>query len=291
MRVRLLHLLPLVGLLLLSACGDAPTLSGAGKTPDRTSVVVLPDGDQQSPSCCDTLRVVAPGPETCDPYLSLDWCQGGDPCITSAAEDFQSLSGCPGAGGSTGGGGGLTCPTWDPACVPGGPGGGSPGTPPDESTACDPSIDPDCYKPLTGADSTTISTALSQYLRSPSAIPDTTARQQCENMINAFNTLYTNGRIFRGAYTTESGDVGIVPHTGAYDRNTGKMHIDPAYLDRAARGDAAALRELMDTLLHESAHALYFDHPNGFVTTPWGPVYSDPYFDLLGPGENSCLVW
>lgn len=110
-------------------------------------------------------------------------------------------------------------------------------------------------------------------------------------MVNAFNTLYTNGRVFRGAYTTMPGDPGAVPHTGAYDRNGGKMHVDPRYLDRAARGEAAALRELLDTSLHESAHALYFDHPNGFVTTQWGPVYGDPYFDLLSPGANSCLVW
>jgi hypothetical protein len=77
-------------------------------------------------------------------------------------------------------------------------------------------------------DSAAIAVALSQYLRPLSQIPDATARQECENMRNALNVLYANGRVFRGASTTIAGDPGIVPHTGAYDPNTERMHIDPA---------------------------------------------------------------
>lgn len=109
-------------------------------------------------------------------------------------------------------------------------------------------------------------------------------------MLNAFNTMYSNGWIKRGAFTTTV-DTGVGLHTGAYDRERGLMHIDPKYLDLAVQGGTSAPRELADTLLHEAAHGLMFDHPNGSIPTQWGPLYSDPYFNRLAPGANSCLVW
>lgn len=292
MRQFAIRLAGIVSLLLaLGACADGPTLLDAPRAPDRSakSTAAADTEDHQAPACCETVIVVVPGPDApppCDPWTSLSWCAGtgGGDCMTGAPAGDPGPDVLAPAAGSTG------CPGGG-----GGPGGGTPFPPPPpgegDGSPCDPRSDPSCYKPLTGLDSATIANALARYLRAPAAIPDPTARQQCENMHNAFNSLYANGRVFRGGSTTTAGDSNIEPHTGAYDGNTGKMHIDPLYLDRAALGTPEALRELLDTMLHEGAHALMFKHPNGYTSTPWGPVFSDPYFNLLSPGTNSCLVW
>lgn len=278
-------------LLTLAACADSPTSPDREQAPEGASrtTAVADTGDHQAPSCCETVIVIVPGPDDppeCDPWTSLTWCTSGGDCMTStpsASTDDDATkagsTGCPGGGGTPIGGSPVPPPPPPPP-----PGDG-------DGTTCDPQLDPNCYKPLTKLDSMTIATALAQYLRAPASIPDATARQQCENMRNAFNNVYAMGRVYRGATTTMPGDPGIVPHTGAWDPNTQKMHVDPKYLDRAATGNAAAMRELLDTLLHEGAHVLMMQHPNGYTSTPWGPVFSDPYFNLLSPGTNSCIAW
>jgi hypothetical protein len=279
-----MRLVALFGLLLMVGCGDSVTLPKAGQASANLTAVAAPDEDHDAPACCDPIIVIVKGPEECDKYTSLSCPGAGDDCMYSRGE-FETIAGCLPPGGGPGGGGTPTCPTWDinyPTCS---------SAPPPPTGPCDPTIDPGCEKPLTGADSLAIATGVAQYLRPLSAIPDATARQECENMRNALNTLYSNGYIFRGAYDTQPGDPGAVPHTGAYNPNTGRIHIDPKYLDAAATGRPAALRELMDILLHESAHALGKNHPAGYTTTLWGPVYSDPYYNRLSPGENSCLNW
>lgn len=281
MRTMILRLTALLALVL----GTAGCTDGSTPLTPASDISAVADQQQTAAGCCvlDPVVVVVPG---CDPYTSLDWCQGdgGDDQCMASTPSGQTVLGCNDSGGTPG-----TCPTWDVSCQPtDGAGGTPPGT---TDPACDPTVDPACHKPLTGADSAAISLALVQYLRPLSSIQDETARRQCEHMANAFDTLYRNGRVHRGAYTTMTGDPGAVPHTGAWDPNTGRMHIDPRYLDLAARGGEAALRELLDTLLHEAAHALDLDHPNGYVSSPWGPVFSDPYFNLLTVGANSCLNW
>ncbi len=273
----------LFAILLAAACSDAPTAP--------TTDAVSPAGPS-STFILEPLIVVG----KCDPIMSIDWCGGSNPgggdCMTSRADSgLQYTSGCGGGGGGGGGDGGTPSPI-----PPGGGGGGSicdPLVDPacGDGSTCDPLVDPACYKPLTRVDSATIAAAFARYLRDPASIADPTARQGCETMTSAFNTLYANGRVHRGGSTTTPGDGGVVPHTGAWDPNAQKMHVDPKYLDRAALGGAAAMRELLDTLLHEAAHALNKDHPNGYVSSPWGPVFSDPYFDLLSPGARSCIAW
>ena len=281
-------------LLALGACADSPTLVDERRAPERpaeSTAAADTTDEYQAPACCETVVVTVPGPGTpappCDPYTSLTWCAGsGGDCMTSIPSGDPDADPIAPKAGSTGcqiGGGGTPIGG-------GGSLGGGTAPPPGDGSTCDPRTDPACYQPLTRTDSATIANAFA-YLRAPASIPDATARQECENMHNAFNSLYANGMVFRGGSTTMAGDPNIEPHTGAYDGNTGKMHIDPAYLDRAALGSADALRELLDTMLHEGAHALMFKHPNGYTSTPWGPVFSDPYFNLLSPGTNSCLTW
>lgn len=63
-----------------------------------------------------------------------------------------------------------------------------------------------------------------------------------------------------------------------------------ALLDAADGGDATAQREVANTALHEAAHVMGKGHPNGYTLNPAGyDVYSDPYFNLLSPGANTCI--
>ena len=109
-------------------------------------------------------------------------------------------------------------------------------------------------------------------------------------MAAKFNEIYMDGRVFRRSTDTKSGADGAEPHMGAYDRQTRHIHFDPTFLDRAASGDAFWERDLANDALHEAAHALGFNHGEPF-NTPVGPVYADYPFNLLSPGDNSCLLW
>lgn len=114
----------LLAVTLAAACVDAPT----APMDNGSSAGELGQSSDHLSSCCDPVIVIVPGPEECDPYQSLDWCEGGgDVCMTSQTGAFQpeyyTTSGCPDRTGG-GPGGGTTPP---PGGTP--PGGGTPSPP------------------------------------------------------------------------------------------------------------------------------------------------------------------
>lgn len=159
--------------------------------------------------------------------------------------------------------------------------GWDPGTP-----SCDPQYDPNCYQPLNEADKKLLGETINARLRPISEFTDPAARQTCELLFTEWQSRYTGGKVFRGGTQTVAGDQGVGEHWGAYDKDTGNMHFDPEGLDAAATGDATAVREMMNTALHEAAHALGFEH-----TDPVGPFYQEHPYTLLSPGANSCIKW
>lgn len=179
--------------------------------------------------------------------------------------ELMYVSACP--GGATGGSGSR--------------GGGTP--PPDDGgpPTCDPRTDPECEQPLSSTDQRTIDEALAMYIRPASEIPDTTARRQCEEMLQQFNVSYRAGTVFRAGSNTK--------HYGAVLND--RIHFDPEYLDFAAAGDATSLRVLANTALHEAAHVLDYQHPIPPTWVGGQDYYSDAPFNLLSPGPNSCLQY
>jgi hypothetical protein len=205
--------------------------------------------------------IVTPGPtyynapQPYDPYSK-------DPCWANCAN---------GASQGTNDGNGYG---WDP------------GTP-----SCDPNYDPNCYVVLTDADKKVLGDDINDYLRPQDQFTDEASRQRCEQLFTKWQEMYTGGRVFRGATTTKDSDPGVDPHWGAYDSDADRIHFDPVYLDRAATGDAKTLQEMMNTALHEAAHALGYDHTEP-VPTLWGvPAYAEDYYSQLSPGSNSCITW
>lgn len=130
MRNPLSRLALLTGVLLtLSGCTDTPT------QPDHPSARdVAPAGpvlDDQVQGCVlEGLCILEPiSPAPCDPWTSLDWCEGD--CMTSVFQPLdQRVQTCPGGGGDGGPGDGGTppppptdpgaiCPTADDgSCIP-----------------------------------------------------------------------------------------------------------------------------------------------------------------------------
>lgn len=215
--------------------------------------------------------IVIGRPDKCDPYTSLNGCESEDDNCTHSEPgmddpEFVGVMGCSddGPGDPDGGGAPQPPPSGDP-----------------DETACDPRTDPDCEKPLTGTDQTTIATALANHVRPAAEIADTTARRRCQEMLSRFNQSLAEGTVFRGGSNTS--------HYGAMFNN--RIHFDPHYLDLAATGDATALREMANTALHEAAHVLNYDHPGGATWVGDQDYYSDAPFDLLSPGPNSCIVY
>jgi hypothetical protein len=204
--------------------------------------------------------------------------------------------GDPGSGGGVGGGGGgggSDNDDGDPyrQCITsfngdatiqncgGGGTGTTPSDPPPDDSECNPRTDPDCEQPLTSADSTALQIALRDYVRPAAEIADTTARRQCAEMLNQFNSSYAAGNVFRGGTNTT--------HYGA--TYLARIHFDPLFLDGAAAGNAAMLREIANTALHEAAHVLGYDHPTPPTWVGTQDYYSDVPFNLLSPGTNSCI--
>lgn len=289
MRKLLLGLAALLFPLIMVACGELPTASHApevrGEQP-RLSCYWLADGSVRcTPISPDW------GDDTCDPY---HYDCGGDDCIQSSGVgglEGSTVQGCDGGGGTIGdgdedtvgggvgggGGGGTTspkCPDYDYECL---------NDPPDEE--CDPTLDPDCEQPLTAADTAMIRLALRNYLRAPSAIPDTTARRQCEEMRRQFEASLAAGRVFRGGSNSTGDDA----HYGATYRQ--RIHFDPWLLDGANNGNLDDRREVVNTALHEAAHTLNKHH---YTEPSWVggyDVYTEPYFNLLSPGPNTCVVY
>lgn len=255
----------LFALIIAAACADGPTTPNgvrAGNAGASTNLML------------DPITVIGtPQEPTCDPYTDPNWCQGddgGDQCMTStdpgtSDPELVYVSSCTGTTGPGGGG--------DP--------GGSTPSPDDgdDSTTCDPRTDPDCEQPLTTTDSTTITNALAGYVRPSAEIPDSTARALCEDMLREFNRSFAAGAVLRGGSDTD--------HYGATYND--RIHFDPSWLDAAASGDAAALREIANTALHEAAHVLDYQHPNPPTWVNGQDYYSDTPFNLLSPGPNSCI--
>jgi hypothetical protein len=133
---------------------------------------------------------------------------------------------------------------------------------------------------LTKTDSVTIQNGLTQFVRAPAEVADTTARRQCGEMVAKFRERLGARKVFRGAYDSPGGDA---HYGGAFD---GHIHFDPQTLADAEKGVPGGLRELINTALHEAAHTLGIMHPNEFDATGH---YSDPYFNLLDSGSNTCL--
>lgn len=114
MRSTGLHLLLVLGLfLVMGGCTDTGTLPQATIPDAAPGLAVAADsGDYQDPACCEKVIVTVPGPDPaeCDPYASLNWCEGGGDCLTAGS------TGCPiGGGPGPGGGGGVVPPDNPPA--------------------------------------------------------------------------------------------------------------------------------------------------------------------------------
>jgi hypothetical protein len=188
-----------------------------------------------------------------------------------------------GCGGGDGGGGG------------GGTGDGGPApsdctvaTGCDPESYCDPTRDPDCEKELTDADTAAITRALRDMVLPQNEFTDSAVARRCGEMVQSFNTALTRGEVFRGKYDSDPTVDSVPRHHGAYIG--GHIHFDPGWLDRAARGEAAALREIAITAFHEGAHWAGSKHPAGATVDAQGrDYYTDPPFNLLNPGPNSCI--
>lgn len=114
-------------------------------------------------------------------------------------------------------------------------------------------------------------------------------RRQCAEMMSEFDRLYAAGLVFRGGTDTPEGDPLTPTHVGAFDLVAGTMHFEPLALDAANRGDAAAIRSLFNTALHESAHSLGFNHTEPIMSGGYD-LYAEQPFNLLSPGTNSCIA-
>ncbi|HMS01462.1 MAG TPA: hypothetical protein PKE51_00735, partial [Gemmatimonadaceae bacterium] len=205
-----------------------------------------------------------------------------------------------GGGGGRGGGGGGSCgggngggsgdSSGDGSVNPPGSGGGATSwwgascdsIVLDAPVDCDPYVDTLCHTPLTRDDTLAIRRALSTYVRS--TFTDQQAQQQCTAMRQAFEILFDQGFVKRGR--TDDPDAAGEEHLAAYDPGSGEMHFDPRHLDAAHSGSPAALRDLLNSMLHEAAHALGKEHSD-----PVAGLYAEPYFKWLSPGVNSCIAW
>lgn len=249
--------------LFAAACADVPTApmgKGAGSARSSGNYILEP--------------IVVVGTPKCDPYLDLNWCQGdgGGDCMTSAAggpssPDAMTLSGCPGSGGG-GGGGSLPSPT-DP-----------------DPAVCIPDKNPDCLQPLSIWDKETIRQAFSRHLRT--SFTDPAAAQKCNQLATRFNQMLAEGRVYRGAFGS-TGEPTDPLHVAAYDRLKRTIHFEPDALAAANGGDAAAVRNILNSALHEAAHSLNLNHTSPLWMGSYD-LYSESPFDLLSPGANSCIT-
>jgi len=259
----------------LGGCADSPTTANQ---PHDLSPGEAPLLDNQTVQGCVsdgvcTLDPVSPAPgepAECDPYTSLDWCGDDGDCSSSGSgtdgPDYQGTSTC---GEPSDPDGYKPPPTSAPKPCP------DYGCPP----PCDPRTDPDCEQPLTFADHRTINDAIALFVRPPSEIADTTARRQCEEMLQQFSASFAGGTVFRGGTNTT--------HYGAH--LNGRIHYDPQYLDFAAAGDVTSQREIANTSLHEAAHVLGYGHPTPPTWVGGQDYYTDTPYNLLSPGPNSCI--
>jgi len=265
--LRLAALLPLF----LAACGDLPTSSPAPEVTVADRLLDCYRIDPETVRCSDEEPI---WDDECDPY---HYDCGADDCIESTGGgdvESTSMQGCPppAGGGSTGG------PT---------PGPGGPGTGGDDGTECNPQYDPDCNQPLTPADSATLRTGFQRHINT--VFTDPAKAAQCTQLKNEFDRLMTSGSVYRGEFDTPANDPHTAVHVGAYDPVSGTMHFEPSALDAANAGDRAAIRNIVNTALHEAAHSLRYDHTDPVWMGSYD-LYAESPFDLLSPGINSCIT-
>jgi len=209
----------------------------------------------------------------CDPWLDPNWCEGGDfECMESigvpTSPEYVGIASCPPGGGPG-----------DPT----GPGGNTP-SPNDES--CNPNTNPDCFQPLSIWDKTTIQHAFELYLRTTFADPN--AGQMCNMLVAQFNQMMAAGRVGRGAFGS-TGEPNDPLHVAAYDPIGRTIHFEPGPMAAANAGDATAIRDILNSALHEAAHSLGYNHTDPLWMGSYD-LYAESPFNLLSPGTNSCIT-
>jgi hypothetical protein len=158
----------------------------------------------------------------------------------------------------------------------------------DPAETCFQDVDPTCNQPLTDADQHAIQD-MRGHFRDVSTMTDPNKAQMCSAMVAKFQELLDNNKVFRGKYDTVHPDGS--GHWGAFDPISGTFHFDPLGLDQGAAGNTAALTQLANTALHESAHLLspYYSHSAPGEPAADGTYTSYP-FNLIGTGPDQCLV-
>lgn len=256
----------LFALLLATGCADAPT------APDR---VQAGTAGPSSDYVLEPIIVIGDPRDTCDPWMDLNWCRGdgGGTCMSSQPgeptdPEQTTVTGCPGGGGD-------------------GPGGGGGGTiqPPDDGD-CNPNTNPDCLQPLSAWDKETISLAFSRHLRT--SFTDPNAARMCNQLATHFNQMMSGGAVFRGAFGS-TGEPSDPLHVAAYDQVGGTIHFEPDAMAAANAGDPTAVRNILNSALHEAAHALNYTHTDPVWMGSYD-LYAEPPFNLLSPGANSCIT-
>lgn len=274
-------------LMTLGACADSPM--GPEQQPRAADLATVEAPQAQQLAGCVRDGVCMLPPVTispvCDPWMSLDWCEGdGGTCMTSVpySYEYQGVLECPGTGG---GGGGPTPPKL--------PGGGTPicptaatGTCPEEPEDCNPNTNPDCLLPLSAWDKETLRQAFARHLRT--SFTDLNAAQMCNQLTTQFNQMMVDGRVFRGAFGS-TGEPNDPLHVAAYDQVGGTIHFEPEAMASANAGNATAVRNLINSALHEAAHSLNFNHTPPVWMGSYD-LYAEPPFNLLSPGANSCIT-
>lgn len=151
---------------------------------------------------------------------------------------------------------------------------------------CNPNTNPDCLVRLSAWDKETLRHGLARHRRT--SFTDPNAAQKCNMLAAQFDQMMTNGMVYRGAFGS-TGEPSDPLHVAAYDPVGGTIHFETAAMAAANGGDPVAVRNLINSALHEAAHALNYNH-----TTPvWMgsyDLYAEQPFNLLSPGDNSCIT-
>lgn len=144
---------------------------------------------------------------------------------------------------------------------------------------CDPQWDPQCEQPLEPRDVDKLNESY-RYLRMN--YTDLDAKNDCMAMAQKFADMMEQGKVFRGR--TDGPGPHTDDHYAAYDPDTGNIHFDPSHMDNANIDDPGDMRDILNSALHEAAHALGFDH-----TEAVAGMYAERPFNRLHPGSNSCI--
>lgn len=275
MRRVVLQSIAVVGLLVtIAGCADAPTAPDAAERP------TIAIGDAGISRGLGLEPVIVRG---CDPTITeCDDDGGGDSCLSggqgTSGPEVGSTNSCPGDGDTGAGGDG------------GGSGSGTPTQPSDPYDGeCNPQYDPDCNQPLTAADSAALKNGFTVHLRPASQFTDPAKAEQCRQMKGEFDRLMVTGSVYRGKFDTPPNDAQTDAHVGAYDPVSRTMHFEPGAMDAANAGDPDAIRNIVNTALHEAAHALGFDHTDPVWIGTYD-LYTEAPFNLLSPGTDTCII-